>query len=61
MSYLCGGRYAADKARQSQLVKGGKVMKALLKITLVIVIVGIVYMLAQQTLKLNINFDDLEI
>jgi len=36
-------------------------MKALLKITLVIVIVGIVYMLAQQTLKLNINFDDLEI
>ena len=36
-------------------------MKTLLKIMLVIVIVGIVYMLAQQTLKLNIDFDDLEI
>jgi len=43
------------------MIKGGRDMKTLLKIMLVIVIVGIVYMLAQQTLKLNIDFDDLEI
>ena len=36
-------------------------MKALLKITLIIAILGIVCIIAQQTLKLNINFDDLEI
>jgi|GEM_PF-3563529 len=36
-------------------------MKALLKITLIIAILGTVYIIAQQTLKLNIDFDDLEI
>ena len=36
-------------------------MKALLKITLIVAILAIVYVIAQQTLKLNIDFDDLEI
>ena len=36
-------------------------MKALMKITLVVVIIGLVYVIAQQTLKLDINFDDLKI
>ena len=36
-------------------------MKTLLKITLIITILAIVYIIAQQTFKLNINLDDLEI
>jgi len=36
-------------------------MKTLAKIVLVIVILGVMYHIAQAVLKLDINFDDLEI
>ena len=36
-------------------------MKTLLKIMLVVVILGIVHQVAQTVLKLDIDFDDLEI
>jgi len=36
-------------------------MKTLLKLTLVVVILGVMYHIAQTVIKLDINFDDLEI
>jgi len=36
-------------------------MKTLLKLVLVVAILGIVYQVAQTVLKLDVNFDDLEI
>ena len=36
-------------------------MKTLLKIVLVVAILGIVYQIAQTVMKLDIDFDDLEI
>ena len=36
-------------------------MKTLIKIVLVVAALGIVYQVAQMALKMDINFDDLEI